>query len=1771
MHKNPYLSSVYCCSIFFILLLLSYSGNASVTLSPEPSHASYCSGNDGVKLIASDLEPDTDYHLYVEDGGGWELTAGPFSVSPGESQKEIGVFPTGNYKVIWIDEFGEELESNEVSITRVALPEVHLLTERTGDDCVPVRPVLSGSQIGVRYTLYRGTTEYGFLSGDGQELDFGIVDEHGKYTISAAWENEQVACPVMMDGEIDARRKPEEVMISPAHANLCAGRSVVITFHDTEPNTTYYIMSPEGQEEYSFNSGDGGSYNFSHTFTKPGIYSIEAINAFCSTLFEREITIGITPEKFTMLSPVGCPGTEIALDGCEENVDYKLPPPLPLPGVKASDISEDEDKGYEMGSCTDGTLSFGPKYQSGIYRIEAIHRDSGCSVWMHGETAIMPEPRIFAVTPEVAEACIENTTIGLNHSEPGVNYTLIKDRDVEIETVSADPDGGPVSFSALDEPGVYSVIARFGSDNDCETFMDGEIRMYRTPESFKITANGEVPDHSYFCSESTTIGLSNSQQGVEYRLRKDGNVVATHSPDGGAFEFAGITPEQGVYTITAHRAGCHSAMEGSIRISDGPAEYSLTTSKSVICESSNENIILSLSGSQPSANYQLLLNGSPVGAELSGTGNVLRWENIEQPGVYEVVAVYKGDESCPVYTESVEITHVPDPVISSFSLSNGSIVEICNTECIELTITYSAEQEVEVTYTDGHSQSQIILPPANNENHTWEVCPPQNASYRIQRARYTGEPYCQVEINDLDAIDISVRPGPVKFVFEGTPEYPHGSNCAPVNLRLQNSQENVSYSLFRDGEILAADITGDGNPIDFGQYDIGGTYYVIANKNGCEEKMTGEITINALPDNYSVAPQGVVCSHKNSVIGLDGGPQPGVQYTLWRNGSPYSDMSIIDGDLASEVSFTDLNQTGTYRIHAENKTTGCQRLMPGSLQINKSPEKFTLYPSETSCGPAQLYLNGSEEGVDYILYRQIDDEELYVETVTGQGDPVYFQKQERAGNYFVVAKNDYCERIMHGEAKVGANPLVFDITPSAGNYCVESSLQLGLEGSEPGKTYGLYHYNSLIDEQAGTGGSISFNQLINEAGPYSVKATDNSTGCTSWMDGEVRVNQNPYQFNLQASQTTSEICLPVELGLDNSQKNATYYLVTPDGREIEATGTGRELSFGKVFLPGNYTAYGVHNLTTCTVDMHGSIEVVVGPDYKELLIEDDNPFYCPGDLTGNRLYFEDTESGMLYELYRDDEVVDSQEGHGGIVEWLDVAEEFGPGVYYVKAISESPACNVKMKNSYEIREAITPTVGFEERDTIRACETLPVDILLEFEGDLPLEVDYEIFGERDTLIIDTEKYSGTFNLADLEIRHSASIVLKGVRYAVPPYCEGEITNDRLEIEVTGGPFSLLPPHLDLCGLDPVTLSPNAGGYSSFSWELLHGHGELMDKMSITPTYMPSDFDINDTVRVALTLRGEGVCGDYQTVYYSDMVFHLIPVVDAGPDYVILAGDTVMLEEPNIDYFSTFDWVSPEQRYSGSFTHMYSPSPVYQSSMDDAGKTIPVMLRAWGIDKCQDQYWTDMLDIKVGSAIHADLEAINNKMDSVLCMNSRSYFKDISHYGDYDPHPDQTIAYRKWDFGDGTIYESTDPQEFIVNHVYDYHGSYEVTLEVGSALNGTIITTDTISYTVDILDCDSNRLFFPNALAPDHSDPEVRIFKPKGINIKDFELKIYDQWGDLLWQTNEVDSFTGMPTEGWDGNLKDGSPAPQGIYIYSAKARFNNGAIMEDAGTITLIR
>ncbi|MCC6724411.1 MAG: gliding motility-associated C-terminal domain-containing protein [Saprospiraceae bacterium] len=152
--------------------------------------------------------------------------------------------------------------------------------------------------------------------------------------------------------------------------------------------------------------------------------------------------------------------------------------------------------------------------------------------------------------------------------------------------------------------------------------------------------------------------------------------------------------------------------------------------------------------------------------------------------------------------------------------------------------------------------------------------------------------------------------------------------------------------------------------------------------------------------------------------------------------------------------------------------------------------------------------------------------------------------------------------------------------------------------------------------------------------------------------------------------------------------------------------------------------------------------------------------------------------------------------------------------------------------------------------------------------------------------------------------------------------------------------------------------------------------------------------------------------------------------------------------------------------------------------------------------------------------------------------------------------DQPSTY-EWQFGDansGTQNSSPLPNP---THVFYQEGIYDIQL-IATDANGCKHTVQKPAL-VEISEFDG--IFLPNAFTP-NGDGENDHFRVRGVVNGPFFMAIYNQWGELLYQSSD-------PSAAWDGN-KDGLPVQPGTYVYLVQFQ-SQGEQKDKAGKVTLLR
>ena len=90
-----------------------------------------------------------------------------------------------------------------------------------------------------------------------------------------------------------------------------------------------------------------------------------------------------------------------------------------------------------------------------------------------------------------------------------------------------------------------------------------------------------------------------------------------------------------------------------------------------------------------------------------------------------------------------------------------------------------------------------------------------------------------------------------------------------------------------------------------------------------------------------------------------------------------------------------------------------------------------------------------------------------------------------------------------------------------------------------------------------------------------------------------------------------------------------------------------------------------------------------------------------------------------------------------------------------------------------------------------------------------------------------------------------------------------------------------------------------------------------------------------------------------------------------------------------------------------------------------------------------------------------------------------------------------------------------------------------------------------------------KITIPNVFTP-NADGKNDLFEIDYSGVTDFNLTIYNRWGQIVFETQNPNVY-------WDGQTPAGLNAPEGTYYYILKGSFESGSLINTEGYVTLLR
>ncbi|MGQ1787229.1 T9SS type B sorting domain-containing protein [Saccharicrinis sp. GN24d3] len=893
----------------------------------------------------------------------------------------------------------------------------------------------------VNYKLYLDGAETGILvpGADGAAISFGTVATEGTYTVRV---ESASGCQFPMNGQADV-----SIVDLPASLNIITDNLIDNTNGHYCADDIGVNISVDGQEdgvEYSLlrdglvmETVTGGStpaapLTFSGPFTTEGTYTVEAVVPLvgCTTPMANsiEVVVDALPTAYDAFNDVDayCQGesTTIYILNSEADVEYTW-----------EETTSGAQGSWQNGnnSRLDFTIS-----ATGDYIILARRTDgitSCSSVMNNGPFSITEKPLPVDVTLKLAEAgtgCDNGDSLYVESPEAGVTYALVKQVGVDYYPAVGIPnivsaDGTDIGFERVVDTNDAAYTVQAIKDG-CSIYSSAPVVLVNVPG---VIAKQLVTGSGAICNGDPGVifGLADTEIGVDYELWKEGDLSPMQSVAGtdGAIEF-GEAIEEGEYYVMGVNGICDMEMTNRVQLNVNPlpVAYSMFGSGQT-CDLLMDGAMLGVVQSEADFTYRLQLDdGSGVlSIETSIPGrsdaDSLKYK-VNKEGTYSFMAI--SDKGCTSNMNGsvtvVEVSAPADQVIVPLTTnkycsgSTGVELQLANNE---LDVTY------QVRDASNHIMSEVI-------GTNTDISVPQILSfpdlltagtYSIWKSR--GGDACIAQTNNNEEIIIVEETDPTSHSVV----VDDASVCGATGtlMSIEDSETGRSYRIEADGIPVNDTISSAaGEPISWSINETvaGRVIYEVFAIAGtvCDKSMgTASVTYSESPSDFVVfteldGTEGVIeyCAGTDSIsIGVEL-TQDEVGYQLIDNLTGKT-VDFISGSGNKEF-FNNKYGVGSYSVKATLFTTGCSVNASVDIDIVQLELPDATYmlsctsPDNEDCYVGDyVVMDGSEEGIEYQLYKGLDTSTPYSSVRNGDGNSIIFDDEEilTGGIYKVMASN----------------------------------------------------------------------------------------------------------------------------------------------------------------------------------------------------------------------------------------------------------------------------------------------------------------------------------------------------------------------------------------------------------------------------------------------------------------------------------------------------------------------------------------------------------------------------------------------------------------------------------------------------------------------------------------------------------------------------------------------------------------------------------------------
>ncbi len=382
----------------------------------------------------------------------------------------------------------------------------------------------------------------------------------------------------------------------------------------------------------------------------------------------------------------------------------------------------------------------------------------------------------------------------------------------------------------------------------------------------------------------------------------------------------------------------------------------------------------------------------------------------------------------------------------------------------------------------------------------------------------------------------------------------------------------------------------------------------------------------------------------------------------------------------------------------------------------------------------------------------------------------------------------------------------------------------------------------------------------------------------------------------------------------------------------------------------------------------------------------------------------------------------------------------------------------------------------------------------------------------------------------------------------------------------------------------------------WKWDFSNGNTSNVQNPTSQLYDKPGDYDI-----LSIATNGSG-CAD--TVKHTLTVFPL-PIVDAGPDKFICAGQSTMLSASGA---ATYDWqnssalscfgcYNPVAKPAATKMFIVTGTDIHGCKAEDSvlirvkqpfvmsvgvGDTLcfgqSYKLKANGAEKYIWSPATFLNNPAIANPIATPDSSIRYRVigyDTLGCFADTG-FVALKVY----PIPQVDILEDKITVKAGSTLQL---HSTVSSDVTNMHWSPALGLSCVNCKNPIASPKEDITYTLTVTNgggctakdnvdllvvCSQGNVYIPNTFSP-NNDGVNDIFYPRGKGIYGIKgMRVFSRWGELLYektnfQPNDISS-------GWDGSFKGQKLTPD-VYVYIIEVVCDNNQIFTLKGNVTLLK